>query len=72
MRNFNIQVSGMHCQSCVGKIKTAFDNMDQVEKADVDLASGRVDVSGDDSLSMMAVKSTIESLGFGVDKISKG
>jgi Cu+-exporting ATPase len=41
-----LAIEGMHCASCVARIEAALSEVDGVERANVNLASGRASVSG--------------------------
>ena len=42
-----LKVDGMTCQHCVANVRKALEDVDQVQQAVVDLASGLVTVTGD-------------------------
>jgi copper chaperone CopZ len=59
-------VTGMQCNHCRASVIRAISNLPGTESVDVDLASGRVIVTG--TASLPAIVQAIETLGFGVVK----
>ncbi|NNH70502.1 heavy-metal-associated domain-containing protein [Nocardia uniformis] len=55
-------VSGMSCGSCVGKVKAGIGELSGVDGVDIDLATGRVTVTG--AIDDAAIRDTVENLGF--------
>ncbi|MFD1032029.1 copper chaperone CopZ [Metaplanococcus flavidus] len=63
----NLQVSGMSCQHCVKAVTDSVMKLDGVEKVDVSLENGSVDVSySNPSLEAAKVAETIEDQGYDV------
>ncbi|MEV4377243.1 cation transporter [Streptosporangium sp. NPDC049644] len=58
-------VTGMTCGHCVSSVKEEVGEVSGVTGVDVDLATGRVDVSGD-SLDDAAVRAAIKEAGYQV------
>ncbi|WP_221583678.1 heavy-metal-associated domain-containing protein [Microbacterium sp. G2-8] len=56
-------VQGMTCQHCVMSVTEEVREIDGVEQVDVDLASGRLDVTAP-SLDDAAVKAAVEEAGY--------
>lgn len=58
-----LNVTGMHCEKCVARVKDALEAIDGVTGAQVDLSSNSATVTGDvDAAAMVAA---IEAIGFG-------
>ena len=73
-QNFTVNISGMHCASCVSKVETALNSVAGVEKASVNLASQsarlktqREDVKLFDELSQAVEKAGYQLLKQDVD-----
>ncbi|WP_110589594.1 heavy-metal-associated domain-containing protein [Microbacterium suaedae] len=56
-------VQGMTCQHCVMSVTEEVSEIDGVEKVDVDLASGRLEVTAPD-VDDAAVKTAVSSAGY--------
>lgn len=61
-----INITGMHCASCVNRIEKALINLDGVHHATVNLVTKKATVIGD--IPFETLYKTIEGLGFGVIK----
>lgn len=61
LQDTQLDVSGMTCRSCAGRVQAALRDLDGVQRVTVDLAGGRVMVLHDPSLS--AVRELAEALG---------
>lgn len=62
-----IDVSGMHCQSCVGRVEKALINLAGVSKASVDLSKHQATIHYDSAkVNSMDLKKVIESQGYTV------
>ena len=48
--SIDITVEGMTCDGCAGKVRTALESVPGVAKADVDHASGQVNIHPDGSV----------------------
>lgn len=58
-----LDVTGMHCEKCVARVKDALEAIDGVTGADVNLDANSAVVTGDvDAATMVAA---VEALGFG-------
>lgn len=57
------EVKGMSCEHCVASVREEVSEIDGVSRVEVDLASGRVVVSGE-QLSDDAVKSAVDDAGY--------
>lgn len=71
MKNLKFDVEGIHCGSCVSKIESNLSRVNHVEAVKASKEQQLVNVQGNDSLSAMKVKSSLEELGFNVLKMSK-
>jgi copper ion binding protein len=60
------RVTGMTCNHCVAAVTEELFGLAGVEKVDVDLASGRVDVQSEHPLDEAAVRSAVEEAGYEV------
>lgn len=65
-QNFTVNISGMHCASCVGKVETALNSVAGVEKANVNLASqsARVQTQREDSNLFDELSTAVEKAGY--------
>jgi sulfite exporter TauE/SafE/copper chaperone CopZ len=60
-----IRVGGMTCVNCQNRIEKRLKSLDGIENADVDYAAGTAKVTFDEAvISLAAIKSAIESLGY--------
>lgn len=58
-------VYGMHCQGCATDLRLGLGEVDGVRQVDVDVGGSRVVVVGQaDRLKEMAVRATVEQLGY--------
>jgi len=60
-----LEVEGMTCPHCVANVKRALESIDEVVEAQPDLASGRVQISGQD-LDSEALTKAVEIAGYRV------
>jgi copper chaperone len=60
------QVNGMTCGHCVASVTEELSAVPGVTAVQVDLASGRVDVTADAPLEMSAVVAAVEEAGYEV------
>lgn len=58
-----IKVTGMTCDHCKKNVERNLGSLDEIQEVDVDLASGKVKISGDE-IDLDKVKSTIEKIGY--------
>jgi copper ion binding protein len=65
---YELQVEGMSCGHCVGRVTKSVQSLDDSAKVDVDLKSNTVRVSTDVDLAL--VKSAIEEAGYPVTSTS--
>lgn len=49
MATISLDITGMHCDNCIKKVKDALTKVDGVWGADVDLENGKAEVQYDDS-----------------------
>ena len=61
-----LNVSGMSCEGCAGKVKEALLAITAVNKVDVDIKSGDVEIGGE-GLDEAALREAITGAGFGVN-----
>lgn len=59
-------VTGMTCEHCVASVTEEVSGLPGVRRVDVDLASGRLDVEADGSLSDADVRGAVEEAGYGL------
>jgi copper ion binding protein len=59
-------VTGMTCEHCVASVTEEVAELPGVRRVDVDLASGRLDVEADGSLSDDDVRGAVEEAGYGL------
>ena len=65
-----LQVGGMSCQHCVGRVKKAIGKCGSVKEAEVSLETGEARFRGDmEERETKAIISDIKALGFSVSKI---
>ncbi len=62
-KTYNVKLDGLHCMKCVEKVEGALKALGG--KAEVDLKLGRGKLTLPENIDFEAVKSAIESLGFG-------
>lgn len=66
MTTVELNVTGMHCDSCVALIEEVLAEQPGLVTARVDLRSGRAEVTFDDTLTdVTAISSAIAELGYG-------
>ncbi|WP_040512643.1 copper chaperone CopZ [Gracilibacillus halophilus] len=67
MMEKTLNVQGMSCGHCKSSVEGALGNLDGVTSAEVDLSSGKVDVSYDDTQVTLAdMREAIEDQGYDV------
>ena len=59
-------VTGMTCEHCVASVTEEVAELPGVRRVDVDLASGRLDVEANGSLSDDDVRGAVEEAGYGL------
>lgn len=57
-------VTGMTCEHCVASVKEEVGEIDGVTGVDVDLASGRLDVTSEGDLDRSAVEAAVTEAGY--------
>lgn len=68
MNKHQLKVIGMSCGHCVNSIETSVRKLNGVNKVNVDLKAGKVDVEYDSSvLSLDSIKETINELSYEVE-----
>ena len=61
-------VTGMTCGHCVSSVKEEVAAVTGVADVQVDLASGRLDVTSNDAISKEAVRAAVEEAGYGLEE----
>ena len=68
MNSVTLNVKGMSCMGCVRSVKVLLSALPGVERVEVDLASGHVEVSHDPSrCSLEAMRAAIQDGGYNVE-----
>src|ERR687891_91774 len=67
----DLEIQGMHCASCVARIEGALSEVDGVEKASVNLATGRASVLGA-QLEPATLSEAVERAGYEGRPVSDG
>lgn len=62
----NLQIEGMTCASCVGRVETALKKVDGVKDAVVNLATERADISLDKPIQRQQLIQAVEQVGYDV------
>src|SRR5690554_4058343 len=62
----HIQIEGMTCASCVGRVESALQKLAGVSRVSVNLATERADIEHDSSLDRHTMIETIENAGYDV------
>ena len=71
-REINLQVEGMTCASCVGRVEKALLKVPGVVSATVNLATERATVSGLGSVTEEALEAAIEKAGYKASPVAEG
>ncbi len=67
MNTLPLNVTGMSCMGCVNSVKNLVSALPGVAKIDIDLASGRVEVTHDPAQTdAAAIRAAIEDGGYGI------
>lgn len=67
MENITLSVQGMSCGHCVNAVESSIGKLTGVEQVNVDLESGKVDVSFDnEKVTLSEIKETIDDQGYDV------
>ncbi|UOR12045.1 copper chaperone CopZ [Halobacillus amylolyticus] len=61
-----LNVKGMTCGHCESSVKGALKELNGVQDVNVDLSTGKVDVSHEDDVSNVQMKEAIEEQGYDV------
>ena len=64
MTTWRIQLSGMHCDSCVSSVRTALESVDGVDTAEVSLETQRATVSVTREVSPVFLQQAVQGAGF--------
>ena len=62
----NLQIEGMHCASCVGRVQRALSAVDGVKQVSVNLATERADIEADQTITLPSLIKAVEDVGFKV------
>ncbi|MFH0765244.1 MAG: copper-translocating P-type ATPase [Calditrichota bacterium] len=63
----SLPITGMHCASCAARVEKALKSYPGIETANVNLSAEKAWIEGDaDLVQVSALKSSVESIGFGV------
>ena len=65
-----LDVTGMHCQKCVARVKDALEGVEGVTKAKVDLDTNSAEVEGH-GFDRAALVPAIEAVGFGASLVEE-
>ena len=69
-KSVTIQVNGMHCGGCAGRIKKVMEEL-KVDKTEIDVSSGSVKVQFDGTkTSVSDIKANITAAGFQVESVN--
>lgn len=71
MKTFIFNVDGITCGGCVRKINSKFESDPAIKKITVSDDKRIVSISGEDTISGLALKSNLEELGFQVTGFEK-
>lgn len=63
MENMQFAITGMHCQACATKIRTAIESLSGVEKAEVTLSPPRASLTLESSVSDDELRSAVHTVG---------
>ncbi len=70
MKKLKLQVNGIHCMGCANKIKNSISSLNVEHQTDVNVESGEVKVSFDQSkASVNDIKTKITEVGFQVESV---
>jgi copper ion binding protein len=61
-----ITVAGMTCGHCVSSVQSELSKLEGVERVDVDLASGRVEIASSTELTAEAIAEAVDEAGYEV------
>ena len=61
-----IVVEGMHCAHCVKRVEDAIMGLNGVKKVEVDLQSGKVNITSKSELNDADINKAIDDIGFSV------
>jgi heavy metal translocating P-type ATPase len=65
-QNVTLSILGMSCASCVGRVERALKTVPSIREANVNIATGRVEIALTEKLDIFAVLSAIEKEGYQV------
>ncbi|CDE90196.1 copper-transporting ATPase homolog [Clostridium sp. CAG:389] len=65
MKETNLQIEGMHCAGCSTRLEKVLNNLEGVEKAQVNLQEKKATIKYDENkISLKSIKEAIEDAGF--------
>lgn len=73
MKETNLKIEGMHCAGCSTRLEKVLNNLEGVEKAQVNLQEKKATIKYDENkISLKSIKEAIEDAGFkGEEKVEK-
>ncbi|MFP6750755.1 MAG: heavy metal translocating P-type ATPase [Pirellulaceae bacterium] len=71
LTTWRIQLSGMHCDSCVLSVRTALESVDGVESAEVSLEMQQATVSATSAVSPAFLQEAVQRAGFEVEQVAE-
>lgn len=67
--NKTLTIDGMSCEHCVMRVKNALEQLDGVEKVEVDLANKRADVQLNQDIDESTLTSAVQETGYSVTAV---
>ncbi|MFQ9264043.1 MAG: heavy-metal-associated domain-containing protein [Clostridia bacterium] len=65
MKETNLKIEGMHCAGCSTRLEKVLNNLEGVEKAQVNLQEKKATIKYDENkISLESIKEAIEDAGF--------
>ena len=65
MKETNLKIEGMHCAGCSTRLEKVLNNLEGVEKAQVNLQEKKATIKYDENkISLKSIKEAIEDAGF--------
>ena len=61
-----IKIKGMKCDKCASRVKNALEKFDEINKVEVNLDDGSVNIEYNKELDLNKVCEEIDNIGFGV------
>ena len=66
MNKYTLNIGGMHCAACAARVEKAVKNIEGVKSASVNLASEKLYVECDDTVTLALIKETVIDAGYEV------